>query len=79
MGVIVYSPTPIKSHHSCGSKFRSFIGGVLKNGLGFSTNFALIEGTKWGVVRGGGCGFLKSNAKRESVASLTKKKSRKFS
>lgn len=37
----------------------------------------LIEGTKWGVVRGGGCGFLKSNAKRESVASLTKKKSRR--
>lgn len=35
----------------------------------------LIEGTKWGV--GGGCGFLKSNAKRESVASLTKKKSRR--
>jgi hypothetical protein len=25
---------------------------------------------------GGGCGFLKSNAKQESVASLTKKKNR---
>jgi len=35
----------------------------------------LIEGTKWGV--GGGCGFLKSNAKRESVASLTKKTNRR--
>jgi len=36
----------------------------------------LIKGTKWGVVQGGGCGFLKSNAKRDSVASLTKKKSK---
>ncbi len=26
---------------------------------------------------GGGCGFLKSSAKRESVASLTKKKNRR--
>ncbi len=36
----------------------------------------LTKGTKWGVVRGG-CGFLKSNAKQESVASLTKKKNRR--
>jgi len=36
----------------------------------------LIKGTKWGVVWGGGCGFVKSNAKRENVASLTKKKNK---
>jgi hypothetical protein len=34
----------------------------------------IIKGMKWGLVCGGGCGFLKSNAKRENVASLTKKK-----
>ncbi len=37
----------------------------------------LTKGMKWGVVWGGGCGFLKSYAKRESVASLTKKKTRR--
>jgi len=37
MGVSVHPPTPIKSHHSCGSKLRSFTKGVLEKWFQLST------------------------------------------
>jgi hypothetical protein len=39
MGANVHPKTPIKSHHSCGSKSRSFTRGVLEKKLQFSTKF----------------------------------------